>query len=196
MGVLGKAGLGTPHMDGNTRLCTATAAAALKETFGSDGQAASYFHIDETDCIVHVGHNVASTDTVLWMRVLDRRRGPHPPKLIVIDPRKTATAKEADIHLAPRVGTNVPLLNAILRLIVRNGWTDQRFVAAHTVGFEDLRKVVDRYPPERAAEISCVPVEQIDAAAKMIGEAKSLVCTCLQGVYQSNQATAGSSAGQ
>jgi ferredoxin-nitrate reductase len=75
LGVLGKAGLGTPHMDGNTRLCTATAAAALKETFGSDGQAGSYFDIDETDCIVHVGHNVASTDTVLWMRVLDRLAG-------------------------------------------------------------------------------------------------------------------------
>jgi ferredoxin-nitrate reductase len=190
LGVLGKAGLGTPHMDGNTRLCTATAAAALKETFGADGQAGSYFDIDETDCIVHVGHNVASTDTVLWMRVLDRRRGPHPPKLIVIDPRNTATAKEADIHLAPRVGTNVPLLNAILQLIIRNGWIDRQFVEAHTVCFENLRNVVDRYPPERAAEISGVPAGQIEAAARMIGEAKSLVCTCLQGVYQSNQATA------
>src|SRR5207237_8187120 len=73
LSVIGKAGLGTPHMDGNTRLCTATAAAALKETFGSDGQPGSYFDIDETDCIVMVGHNMAATDTVLWMRVLDRR---------------------------------------------------------------------------------------------------------------------------
>src|SRR5205085_5228541 len=69
LGVIGKAGLGTPHMDGNTRLCTATAAAALKETFGCDGQPGCYFDIDETDCIVMVGHNMAATDTVLWMRV-------------------------------------------------------------------------------------------------------------------------------
>jgi anaerobic selenocysteine-containing dehydrogenase len=190
LGVIGKAGLGTPHMDGNTRLCTATSSAALKETFGCDGQPGCYFDIDETDCIVHVGHNVSSTDTVLWMRVLDRRRGPNPPKLIVIDPRRTSTAKEADIHLAPRLGTNVALLNAILNVIIREAWIDERFIQEHTVGFQKLRKVVADYPPERGAAISCVPAEQIEAAARLIGEAKSLVCTCLQGVYQSNQATA------
>lgn len=107
LGLIGKAGLGTPHMDGNTRLCTATAAAALKETFGSDGQPGSYFDIDVTDCLFLVGHNMASTDTVLWSRLLDRRRGANPPKLIVVDPRRTATAQEADLHLAPRIGTNV-----------------------------------------------------------------------------------------
>jgi anaerobic selenocysteine-containing dehydrogenase len=190
LGVIGKAGLGTPHMDGNTRLCTATAAAALKETFGSDGQPGSYFDIDETDCIVMVGHNMAATDTVLWMRVLDRRRGPRPPKLIVIDPRATATAKEADIHLAPRVGTNVALLNGILHMLIENGSIDRAFIEAHTVGFEELQSTVTRYPPERASVISGVPVAQIEAAARAIGEARSLVCTCLQGVYQSNQATA------
>lgn len=190
LGVIGKAGLGTPHMDGNTRLCTATAAAALKETFGCDGQPGSYFDIDETDCIVMVGHNMAATDTVLWMRVLDRRRGQRPPKLIVIDPRATATAKEADIHLAPRVGTNLALLNGILHLILQNGWIDRPFIEAHTTGFEDLQEVLAGYPPERASAISGVPVDQIEAAARVIGETKSLVCTCLQGIYQSNQATA------
>src|SRR5918911_2350420 len=87
LGVIGRAGLGTPHIDGNTRLCTATAAEALKQTFGTDGQPGCYWDIDETDCIVHVGHNISSTDTVLWMRVLDRRKGPNPPALIVVDPR-------------------------------------------------------------------------------------------------------------
>ncbi|MDB5380791.1 MAG: narB 1, partial [Rhodospirillales bacterium] len=91
LGLIGKAGLGTPHMDGNTRLCTATAGAALKETFGSDGQPGSYEDIDVTDCILHVGHNIAETDTVLWMRVLDRRAAPNTPTLIVIDPRRTPT---------------------------------------------------------------------------------------------------------
>jgi anaerobic selenocysteine-containing dehydrogenase len=177
-------------MDGNTRLCTATAAAALKETFGADGQPGSYFDIDETDCIVHIGHNIASTDTVLWMRVLDRRRGPNPPRLVVIDPRATDTAKEADIHLAPRVGTNVPLLNAILHMLIAKGWIDRSFIERHTVGFENLKAVVEQYPPARAAEICGVPVRQIEAAAQLIGAAKSLVSTCLQGVYQSNQATA------
>src|SRR5947207_9858865 len=167
LGLITKAGLGTPHADGNTRLCTATAAAALKETFGADGQAASYFDIDETDCILHIGHNTASTATVLWMRVLDRRRGPNPPKLIVIDPRATATAKEADIHLAPRVGTNVALLNGILHLLIENERVDQGFIEAHTVGFEELQATVTHYPPERASMISGVPVSQMEDSAKV-----------------------------
>jgi anaerobic selenocysteine-containing dehydrogenase len=66
LAVITKAGLGTPHTDGNTRLCTATAEAALKISFGTDGQPSSYTDIDTTDCIMLVGHNVASQETVLW----------------------------------------------------------------------------------------------------------------------------------
>jgi anaerobic selenocysteine-containing dehydrogenase len=76
LAVIGKAGLGTPHMDGNTRLCTATAAAALKESFGADGQPGSYEDIDSCDAIFLYGHNMAETQTVLWSRVLDRLAGP------------------------------------------------------------------------------------------------------------------------
>jgi ferredoxin-nitrate reductase len=65
-------------MDGNTRLCTATAAAALKAPFGSDGQPGSYTDIDHCDALALFGHNVAETQGVLWMRMLDRRSGPDP----------------------------------------------------------------------------------------------------------------------
>src|ERR687884_1574951 len=68
LGVIGRAGLGTPHMDGNTRTCTATAAQALKESFGTDGQPGSYTDLDTTDTILICGHNPASQQTVLWMR--------------------------------------------------------------------------------------------------------------------------------
>jgi anaerobic selenocysteine-containing dehydrogenase len=190
LGMIGKAGLGTPHMDGNTRLCTATAAAALKESFGSDGQPGSYFDVDTTDCIMMVGHNMAHTDTVLWMRVLDRRRHANPPKLIVIDPRTTMTAREADLHLAPKIGTNVAVLNGLLHLLIEGGYVDQQFVQDHTLGFDDLKRLVAEYPPERVEEISRVPAADLRRAAAMIGSATLLVSSCLQGVYQSNQATA------
>ena len=190
LGVLGKAGLGTPHMDGNTRLCTATAASALKETFGSDGQPASYEDIDVTDAILMVGHNVASQQTVLWSRILDRRRGPEPPKLIVVDPRMTATAKEADVHLAPRPGTNVAVLNGLLHLILKEGRVDRIFLDAHTVGFDDLARTVAAWEPRRVKEVSGIPVATLRAAAKILGHTPSLVSTVLQGVYQSMQATA------
>ena len=78
LAVIGKAGLGTPHMDGNTRLCTATAAAALKESFGADGQPGSYDDIEHCDAIFLFGHNMAETQTVLWARILDRTRGDGP----------------------------------------------------------------------------------------------------------------------
>src|SRR3954468_10046309 len=84
LGVLGKAGIGTPHMDGNTRLCTATAAAAMKESFGADGQPGSYVDIDECDAIFLYGHNMAETQTVLWARVLDRIAGPDRPAVVCV----------------------------------------------------------------------------------------------------------------
>src|SRR4051794_31301928 len=134
LGVIGKAGLGTPHMDGNTRLCTATAAAALKETFGCDGQPGTLADIDVTDCLLLVGHNIAATDTVMWMRILDRLAGERPPKLVVIDPRRTDTAARADVWLAPKVGTNVALLNGLLHVLIRNGHVDRGFIDRHTLG--------------------------------------------------------------
>lgn len=192
LAVIGKAGIGTPHMDGNTRLCTATAAAALKESFGTDGQPGSYTDLDLTDAIVHIGHNIASQQTVLWMRILDRLAGPNPPKLVVIDPRRTETAKEADVHLAPRVGTNVALLNGLQHLLVANGWLDRRYIEAHTVGFEELTKIVALWPPDRVERVTGVPARDLHAAAEIIGQCPTLLSTVLQGVYQSMQATAAS----
>lgn len=190
LGVIGKAGLGTPHMDGNTRLCTATAAAALKETFGADGQPGSYSDLDTTEAILHIGHNIASQQTVLWSRILDRRRGPSPPRLVVVDPRTTATAREADVHLAPRVGTNVPLLNGLIHLVIEAGRIDRGYIGAHTVGFDELAATAGRWPVARVAEVTGVAEERIRAAADILGRARSLVSTVLQGVYQSMQATA------
>jgi ferredoxin-nitrate reductase len=190
LGMIGKAGLGTPHMDGNTRLCTATSAAALKLSFGSDGQPGSYTDIDTTDAILHVGHNIASQQTVLWMRILDRLEGPNPPKLVVIDPRETFTAKKAAVHLAPKVGTNVPVMNGLLNLVIQAGHYDKEYVEAHTIGFENLKETVAKWTPEKVEEVSNVQADKLRAAAEILGSASSLVSTALQGIYQSMQATA------
>ncbi|GIE92268.1 molybdopterin oxidoreductase family protein [Actinoplanes regularis] len=190
LAVIGKAGLGTPHMDGNTRLCTATAAAALKASFGTDGQPGSYTDVDHCDAIALWGHNVAETQTVLWTRMLDRRHGAEPPAMLAVDPRTTPVAREADLHLAVRAGTNLALLNGLLREIIRRGWYDERYVAAHTVGFDDLAAVVDAYPPDRVAAVCDVPAGDIERAAELLGTSRRLLSTVLQGFYQSNQATA------
>jgi len=190
LGVIVKAGLGTPHCDGNTRLCTATSDAALKISFGTDGQPASYTDIDVTDCIMLVGHNIASQETVLWMRMLDRLAGPNPPKIVVIDPRVTFTAQKADVHLQPKLGTNVAVLNGLIHLLVKNGHIDENYINQHTTGFELLKKQTLKWTPELVEEVSNVPAGKLMEAASLIGNANTLLSTALQGVYQSNQATA------
>lgn len=190
LSVVARGGLGTKHLDGNTRLCTATASFALRESFGNDGNPASVTDYDVADCIAHFGHNVAATQTVAWMRILDRRRGPNPPKLVVVDPRRTDTAKEADVHLAPRAGTNVALMNGLLNLIIADGRVDGDFIRDHTVGFERLRDVVAKYPPDRVESITGIPPDRLREAATVLGSAERLVCTVLQGFYQANEATA------
>ena len=184
------AGLCTPHVDGNTRLCTATASQALMQSFGTDGPPGSYTDLDTTDAIFHIGHNPAETQTVQWMRILDRRAGPQPPQLIVVDPRTTATAREADLHLKPRPGTNLALLNGLLHLVIKAGNVDRDFIAKHTVGFDKLEETVAWYAPEHVAQLTNITVSDLRRAAEILGQTPSLVSTVLQGVYQSHQATA------
>lgn len=189
-GVIAHGAIGTNHVDGNTRLCTATAAEALKESFGCDGQPGSYTDVDHADVIALYGHNVAETQTVLWMRMLDRLAGSDPPALLCVDPRPTPVAQHATVHLAPLPGTNVALMNGLLHQILAHGWVDHRYIDAHTVGFDELRRRVGEFPPERVAEICGLDAARIEEAAALLGNAERLLSTVLQGFYQSHQATA------
>jgi anaerobic selenocysteine-containing dehydrogenase len=194
LAAIGHGAIGTNHMDGNTRLCTATAAEALKETFACDGQPGCYADFDHADVIALFGHNIAETQSVQWSRILDRLAGPNPPKLVCVDPRETGVARAAvasgGVHLAPLPGTNVALMNGLLHEILGNGWVDRAYVDAHTHGFTELEKRVQSYPPEEVARICRVDAAQIRAAARVLGEAERLLSTVLQGFYQSHQATA------
>ncbi|WP_435747553.1 molybdopterin oxidoreductase family protein [Nocardioides sp. SYSU DS0663] len=190
LGLIAHGGIGTKHVDGNTRLCTATAAAALKESFACDGQPGSYTDIDHADVICLYGHNMAETQTVLWSRVLDRLAGPNPPQVICVDPRPTPVAEAATVHLAPRPGTNVMLMNALLHELVEHDWVDHDYLDAHAVGFQELKKMLAGYSVERAAEVCGVPAADLREAAQVIGGSERLMSTVLQGFYQSHQATA------
>ena len=155
LGLIAHGGIGTNHVDGNTRLCTATAAAALKESFACDGQPGSYTDVDHADVIALYGHNVAETQTVLWTRILDRLAGPNPPRAVCVDPRLTPVARAATVHLAPRPGTNVMLMNALLHEILRNGWYD-RGLRRRTRGrlrraARSRWRTTRRRPPRRSA---------------------------------------------
>ncbi len=192
LAVIGKAGIGTPHMDGNTRLCTATAAAALKETFGTDGQPGSYTDLDVCDAVFHYGHNVAETQTVLWARMLDRLAAPNPPLHVCVDPRRTKVAEASEVHLAVRPGTNQAVMNGLIRELIHRDWVDHDYIAAHTRGFEELAKTVEPYTPQQVGEICRVEPRDVERAAEIFGTSERVVSTVLQGFYQSHQATAAS----
>src|SRR4051812_33813243 len=174
LAVIGKAGIGTPPRDGNRGLCPATGGAALKESSGPDGRRGSYPDGDHCDAIALWGHNVAETQTVLWMRMLARRRGSDPPRMLAVDPRATPVAREADIHLAVRPGTNQALMNALLREVITQGWYDRAYVDAHTLGFDELERVVAEYTPERAAAICDLDAGRIREAAELVGTCRAL----------------------
>jgi anaerobic selenocysteine-containing dehydrogenase len=191
LGKIARGGLGIANIDANTRLSTATTASSLMQNFGADGPPGACEDFERTECIVLVGHNAAEQSTVLWMRILAAKAGPMRPKVIVIDPRRTFTvATGADLHLQLKPGTNVALLNGICHLLIENGWIDRGFIERHTTKFDQFRDIVARYTPERVESICGVPVNTLRQAAEWIGTSRSTVTTCLQGVYQSNQATA------
>lgn len=187
---IARAGIQTNHLDGNTRLCTATSGEALKESFGADGQPGSYDDIDECDALALWGHNNAETQPVQWMRMRDRLEGDDPPRLLVVDPRRTVPAQRADVHLGLKPGTNLPLLLGLQHVLLARGWVDDAYVGAHTIGRGDLEAAVRDWTPQRTAETCGLEAAQIEAAAELLGTCEALLSTVLQGVYQSHQATA------
>jgi anaerobic selenocysteine-containing dehydrogenase len=190
LAIIARAGIGTNHLDANTRLCTSTAAESLKESFGCDGQPGSYDDVHHADVIGLFGHNVAETQPVLWRRMKDRLAGPQPPALVVVDPRLTVPARHATVHVPLKVGTNLAFMSAVLHEVIANGWVDHGYVQAYAVGFEELRDRVADCTPEWAAGICGVEAGLIRQAARVLGQAERLLCTVLQGFYQSHQATA------
>jgi anaerobic selenocysteine-containing dehydrogenase len=130
------------------------------------------------------------------MRILDRTRGEDPPVLVCVDPRRTPVAEEAErtggVHLAPRVGTNLALMNGLTRELLAQGWIDREWIDAHTVGFTDLRDAVEPYDPEEVGRICQIDPQDLRRAARIFGESENVLSTVLQGFYQSHQATASS----
>jgi anaerobic selenocysteine-containing dehydrogenase len=146
----------------------------MKENFGCDGQPGSYTDIEHCDAIFLYGHNMPETQTVLWMRILDRTRAEDPPRIVCVDPRRTKVAEEAErtggVHLAPRPGTNQALMNGLTRELLVNGWYDEAWVDRHVIGLDELRTTVEPYTPEAAARICGIAPGALRAAARIFGE--------------------------
>ena len=185
MGKLGKGALKTSTMDSNTRLCMAAAVYGYMSTFGSDGPPGCYDDIENTDCFFLIGTNPAEMHPQVWRRIANARKSARAPKLIVVDPRRTQTARSADLHLALNPGTNVALMNGLLQQLIANNWIDQNYINAHTRNFDALAAKVASYTPAYVSGITGIPVADIQLAAQWIGTSPEVWSMFIQGVYQS-----------
>ncbi|PLY16122.1 MAG: molybdopterin oxidoreductase [Sedimenticola sp.] len=188
-GKLGKGAIGTATMDSNTRLCMAAAVVGYLTTFGSDGPPGCYDDIENTDCLFLFGMNPAEMHPQLWRRIALARRSRRAPKLIVVDPRRTQTARSADLHLQLNPGTNLALINGIVQQIIANQWTDADYIERHTRNYAEMAATVAQYTPDTVAAITGVPADKIITAAQWIGTSQETLSLFLQGVYQSMGAT-------
>jgi assimilatory nitrate reductase catalytic subunit len=188
LGKLARAVLRTRFIDYNGRFCMSSAAAAGIRAFGVDrGLPFPLADLGRADVLVLVGANPAETMPPLMRHVTEQReRG---GRLIVIDPRLTATARRADLHLQATPGTDLALANALLQLVVAEGLVDSAYVARRTTGFEAAARVAAGYWPERVERLTGVPVSDLRAAAQWLGRAGSAVIVTARGAEQHAKGT-------
>ncbi|WP_405895538.1 molybdopterin-dependent oxidoreductase [Streptomyces sp. NBC_00104] len=184
---LAKGFIRTNQIESNSRLCMASAGTGYKLSLGADGPPGSYEDLDKADVFLVIGSNMADCHPILFLRMMDRVKAG--AKLIVVDPRRTATAEKADLFLQIRPGTDLALLNGLLQQLHANGHTDPDFIAAHTEGWEAMPDFLAEYTPEAVAASTGIPADDIREAARLIGEAGEWTSCWTMGLNQSTHGT-------
>ncbi len=184
---LAKGFVRTNNIESNSRLCMASAGSGYKLSLGADGPPGSYQDFDRADLFFVIGANMADCHPILFLRMMERVKAG--AKLIVVDPRRTATAEKASLFLQIAPGTDLALLNGLLHLLHKNGHTDADFIAQHTEGWDAMPAFLEDYTPEKVAEITGLAVDDIRRAAQMIGEAPEWMSCWTMGLNQSTHGT-------
>jgi assimilatory nitrate reductase catalytic subunit len=188
LGKFARVVLGTSNIDYNGRFCMSSAAAAGLRAFGLDrGLPFPLEDIAWTGCILLVGSNLAETmPPVQRYFTAQRERG---GSLVVVDPRRTATARHATLHLQPLPGTDLALALGLLHFAIAEGYLDERFIAERTTGFDAVRATAMEYWPERVERITGVPVPQMREAMRLFGQAPTGMVLTARGAEQHSKGT-------
>lgn len=183
LGKFARIGLRTRHIDYNGRFCMSSAAAAGMRAFGIDrGLPFPLADLGRADTLLLVGANPAETMPPLARWLTEQRR--NGGRLIVVDPRVTATARQADLHLQPLPGTDLAVANALLHIALTEDWVDRAYVAERTTGFEAVRRSVAAWWPARAEQLSGVPVADLEATARALGTGGRVIILTARGAEQ------------
>ncbi|WP_322003908.1 bifunctional nitrate reductase/sulfite reductase flavoprotein subunit alpha [Paraburkholderia tropica] len=184
---LAKGYVGTNNIESNSRLCMASAGSGYKLSLGADGPPGSYQDFDKADLFFVIGANMADCHPILFLRMMDRVKAG--AKLIVVDPRRNATADKASLFLQIKAGTDLALLNGLLHLLHENGHTDSDFIAQYTQGWDEMPAFLADYTPDKVADITGIAADDIRRAAQMIGAAPEFMTCWTMGLNQSTHGT-------
>jgi len=180
--------LGTANIDTNSRLCMASAVVGYKRAFGSDTVPCSYEDLEQADLIVLVGSNAAWAHPIVYQRIAAEKRRRPDMKIVVIDPRKTATCDIADLHLNLKPGTDAVLFNGLLAQLSKSSALNQEYINAYTEGFaEAIDKALELQGSiEKVAEQCELSVEDLNQFYNWVIENDKMVSLYSQGVNQSS----------
>ena len=186
-----KGALGTNNFDANSRLCMSSAVAGYTRSLGSDGPPCCYEDLDHCSVAFLIGTNTAECHPVLFQRLLKRKRkNPGSLKIVVVDPRRTDTAKAADIHLPIAPGSDLALLHGIAHLVLRENGQDPAFIDDHTENFDAFFDVAARWTPRRVARFCNIPEKRLREVAHLFHRRQRVLSLWSMGVNQRREGTA------
>lgn len=200
---LWKGGFGSNMVDGNPRLCMASAVAGYLTSLGSDEPAGAYEDIEKAKCIFLTGSNTSEAHPILFRRIARYKKDNPDVKVIVCEPRRTKTANIADMWMPFKPGTDAAIFNGMAREIIKNKWHDEDFIKNHArftkgdgseeIKFEEYVKFIDKYTPEFVQKVTGCPAARVKEAAKIFatsGASLSMWCMGLNqrsnGVFANN----------
>ena len=190
LGKLTRGLIGTNNYDGNTTLCMASAVSGYKRSFGSDGPPGCYEDFEHTDCLIAWGSNLPEQHPIIYWRMKEAQEKRNFP-LIVIDPRVTMLAQNADIHLTITPGTDVVLQNALMHVILNEDLQDKEYIENNTNGFAALKAEVDKYDPTTASKICGIDEDTIRVVARLFAKAGAAMQIWTMGINQSTHGSDG-----
>jgi assimilatory nitrate reductase catalytic subunit len=181
--------VGSANIDTNSRLCMASSVAGHKRAFGSDTVPGNYEDLEQADLIVLVGSNLSWCHPVLYQRIVAAKSlRPH-MKIVLIDPRRTASAEQADLHLAVRPDGDTALFVGLLRHLAQVGALDRCYVDDHTEGLDAALRVAADWDVPRVAEATGLPADEIARFYGLFASTEKAVTVYSQGVNQSASGT-------
>ncbi len=173
-----KGHIGTNNLEGNPRLCMASAVGGYLTSFGADEPVGSYDDLDHADLFLLIGSNTAECHPIIFDRLVERRKNHPGTKIISIDPRKTPTDKIVDLHLQVIPGYDLAVMHAMAQVIIKEGHTDEEFIrqtvnfsnGKEPISYDDYKTFLEKYTPEYAAEQAGIRAEDIVQAARMFAQ--------------------------